>query len=105
MHLPFLWSNPALVDGLQKQSASKERKRLREKERYAAMSREKKDEKVRAQHERSMMKKAPTYGNQLGQVHVPMEQDGDNECLQNGQLTEHSQQTVSSFSFFNVTRV
>jgi hypothetical protein len=69
------------------------------------MSREKKDEKVRAQRERRMMKKAPTDGNQLGQVHVPMEQDGDNECLQNGQLTEHSQQTVSSFSFFNVTRV
>jgi hypothetical protein len=45
MHLPFLWSNPALVDGLQKESASKEHKRLREKERYAAMSREKKDEK------------------------------------------------------------
>jgi hypothetical protein len=105
MHLPFLWSNPALVDGLQKQSASKERKRLREKERYAAMSREKKDEKVRAQRERRMMKKAPTDGNQLGQVHVPMEQDGDNECLQNGQLTEHSQQTGSSFRFLNVTRV
>jgi hypothetical protein len=48
MHIPFLWSNPDLVEGLQKQEASKERKRQRERERYAAMSREEKDEKVRA---------------------------------------------------------
>jgi hypothetical protein len=44
----FLWSNPDLVEGLPKQSASKERKRQRERERYAAMSRETKDEKIRA---------------------------------------------------------
>jgi type IV secretory pathway VirJ component len=93
-----------LVDGLQKQSASKEHKTLREKERYAATSREKKDEKIRAQRERRMMKD-PADDNQLGQVHVPMEQDGNNECLQNGQLTEHNQQTGSSYRFFNVTRV
>jgi hypothetical protein len=30
------------------------------------------------------MKKALTDGNQLSQVHVPMEEDGDNECLQSG---------------------
>jgi hypothetical protein len=46
------------------------------------MSRERKDERNRKQHERRMMKKALADGNQLGQVHVPMEEDGDNESLQ-----------------------
>jgi hypothetical protein len=85
-----------LVEGLQKQEASKERKRQRERERYAAMSREKKDEKVRAQRERRMVKKALADGNQLGQVHLPMEEDGDNECLQSVQLNDHIQQKGSS---------
>jgi hypothetical protein len=104
MHIPFLWSNPDLVEGLQKQSASKKRKRQRERERYAAMSREKKDEKIRAQRERRMVKKALADGNQLGQVHVPMEEDGDNECLQSVQLNELSQQKGSSYRIFNITR-
>jgi hypothetical protein len=69
------------------------------------MSRERKDERNRKQHERRMMKKALVDGNQLGQVHVPMEEDGDNESLQNGQLTEHCQHTCSSYWLFNVTRV
>jgi hypothetical protein len=101
----FLWSNPDLVEGLQKESTSNDRKRQREKERYAAMSREKKDERNRKQRERRMMNKALADGNQLGQVHVPVEEDGDNECLQNGQLTEHCQHTCSSYWLFNVMRV
>jgi hypothetical protein len=54
----FLWSNPDLVEPLQKESTSKDRKRQREKERYAAMSREMKDERNRKQRERRITKKA-----------------------------------------------
>jgi hypothetical protein len=47
-----------LVEPLQKESTSKDRKRQREKERYAAMSREMKDERNRKQRERRITKKA-----------------------------------------------
>jgi hypothetical protein len=101
----FLLSNPDLVEGLQKESTSKDRKRQREKERYAAMSREMKDDRNRKQCERRMMKKALADGTQLGQVHALMEQDNDNKCLQSGQFTEHCQQIGLSNWSFNITRV
>jgi hypothetical protein len=101
----FLWSNLDLVDGLQEGSASNDRKRQRGRERYAALSRKKKDERNRKAHERRMMKKALSDGNQLGQVHFTMEENDDNECLQNGQLFEHCQETSSSYLLFNITRV
>jgi hypothetical protein len=44
-------------------------KRQRDKERYAAMSREKKDERNRKERERRR-KKAQTINNQLGHIHV-----------------------------------
>jgi hypothetical protein len=46
------------------------RKRQRDKERYAAMSREKKDERNRKGRERRRKKKAQTIDNQLGHIHV-----------------------------------
>jgi hypothetical protein len=93
-----------LVEGLLEESASKDRKRQRDRERYAAMSREKKDERNRKERERRM-KKALSDGNQLGQVHVPMEENVDTECLQSEQLTEHYQQIGSSDLLFDIPRV
>jgi hypothetical protein len=93
-----------LVEGLQEESASKDRKRQRDRERYATMSREEKDERNRKERERRM-KKALSDGNRLGQVHVPMEENVDTECLQSGQLTEHCQQTSSSDLLFDIPRV
>jgi hypothetical protein len=69
------------------------------------MSREKKDERNRKERERRRMKKALSDGNRLGQVHVPMEENVDTECLQSEQLTEHYQQTGSSDLLFNILRV
>jgi hypothetical protein len=87
-----------LVEGLQEESASKDRKRQRDRERYAAMSRDRKERERR-------MKKALSDGNRLGQVHVPMEENVDTECLQSEQLTEHCQQTGSSDLLFDNPRV
>jgi hypothetical protein len=102
----FLWSNLDLVDRLQEGSASNDRKRQRDREHYAAMSREKKDERNRkARERRRMTKKAPSDVKQLGQVHSTMEENGDNECLQNGQLFENCQETGSSYMLFDITRV
>jgi hypothetical protein len=84
-----------LVDGLLEGSTSNDRKRQRDKERYAAMSREKKDERNRKARERRMMKKALPYGVQAGEVHFTPDQNGDNECLQNRQLIEHCHDTGS----------
>jgi hypothetical protein len=94
-----------LVEGLQEESASKDRKRQRDRERYAAMSRDKKDKRNRKERERRRMKKALSDGNRLGQVHVPMEENVDTECLQSEQLTEHCQQTGSSDLLFDIPRV
>jgi hypothetical protein len=46
-------------------------KRLRDKERYANMSREEKDERNRKERERRRMKKALANGNQQGEVYNP----------------------------------
>jgi hypothetical protein len=94
-----------LVEGLQEESASKDRKRQRDRERYATMSRKKKDDRNRKERERRRMKKALLDGNRLGQVHVPMEENVDTECLQSEQLTEHCQQTGSSDLLFDIPRV
>jgi hypothetical protein len=94
-----------LVDGLLEGSTSNDRKRQRDKECYAAMSREKKDERNRKARERRMMKKALPDGVQAGEVHFTPDQNGDNECLQNGRLIEHCHDTGSSYLFFDITRV
>jgi hypothetical protein len=46
-----------LVEGLQEESASKDRKRYMDRERYAAMSKEKKDERNMKERERRRMKR------------------------------------------------
>jgi hypothetical protein len=94
-----------LVEGLQEESASKDHKRQRDRELYAAMSREKKDERNRKERERRRMKKALSDGNRLGQVHVPMEENVDTECLQSGQLTGYCQETGLSDLLFDIPRV
>jgi hypothetical protein len=69
------------------------------------MSREKRDERNRKARERRMMKKDVSDVNQLGQVDSTMEENGDNECLQNGELFKNCQQTGSSYLLFDITRV
>jgi hypothetical protein len=59
------------LPGDRQEEDSNVRKRQRDKEHYAAMSRDKKDEINRKEGERRRKKKALAIGNQLGHVHVP----------------------------------
>jgi hypothetical protein len=52
-------------DALQEPEDSKARRKVRDRERYAAMSREKKDENNRKRRERRMKKKANRIGKHL----------------------------------------
>jgi hypothetical protein len=82
----FLWSNPDLVEGLKKSQLPTI---------------------VRGRGKKNIMQQRQGIGRmkEIGQVHVPMEEDGDNDCLENGQLAEHCHHTCLSYWLFNVTRV